>query len=385
MPLILILRFWLSLVSLAIIAGAAYLLWSWHQGDTVRDIYGVVHIVRHDWRLWTGLALVAWSFGGGALLVKPFLARRDVEPLAFHRGDGEMIEGANGAKLYVESQGASTKPCLILTHGWGLDSTIWAVTKRDLADRFRIVSWDLPTMGKSRAPHAAVTLDSFAQNLARVIDYAGPGPIVLVGHSIGGMTIQTLARDRPELLRRRVAGIVLLNTSYRNPLTTMVFSGLAQALRFPVIEPQFFLTLFLWPLAWLSAWKSYLDGSAHLANRLGFGPLVTHRQLEHTTLLSIRNTPGGQARGNLAMFRWDADRALAAIDLPVLVVAGLDDIVTKASAGRHIADVTPGAEFMTVDKANHMGFLERSDVYNPAISAFALKCVHDTLSPAKAS
>ena len=385
MPLILMLRFWLSLASLAIFVGAGYLLWSWHHGYAFRDVDGVLRLAHHGWQLWTAIALLAWSFGGGGVILKPFLARRDTEPFSPRRAGGQIIDGANGAKLYVETQGASTKPCLILTHGWGLDTTIWATTKRDLADQFRIVSWDLPTMGKSKAPHSAVSLDSFAQNLARVIDFAGDAKVVLVGHSIGGMATQTLARERPELFRNRVAGVVLLNTTYRNPLTTMVFSGLAQALRFPIIEPQLFLTLTLWPLAWLSAWKSYLDGSAHMANRLGFGPLVTHRQLEHTTLLSIRNSQGGQAKGNLAMFRWDADRALAATGVPVLVIAGSLDIVTQPRAGIHICETTPGAEFMIVDKANHMGFLERADVYSPAIAAFSAKCFRDKVSPAKAS
>ncbi len=383
MPLILLLRFWLSLASLAILVAAGYLLWSWNQGDVVRDVHGMMHLVRHDWRLWTGIGLFAWSFGGGGFILRPFLARRDIEPFAPRRAGGRTIEGANGATLYVETQGASTKPCLILTHGWGLDTTIWATTKRDLADQFRIISWDLPTMGLSKAPHAAVSLDSFAQNLARVIDYAGDAKVVLVGHSIGGMATQTLARDRPELFRNRVAGVILLNTTYRNPLTTMVMSGLAQALRFPVIEPQLFLTLALWPLAWLSAWKSYLDGSAHLANRLGFGPLVTNDQLEHTTLLSIRNSQGGQAKGNLAMFRWNADAALAATGVPVLVIAGADDIVTQPRGGRHIADTTPGAEFLLVEKANHMGFLERADAYSPAIATFALKCFKAGAGPTK--
>ena len=383
MPLILLLRFWLSLASLAILAGAAYLLWSWHHGYVVRDVYGVLHVAHDGWRLWTGMALLVWSFGGGGIILRPFLARRDTDPFTPRRAGGQMIEGANGAKLYVETQGASTKPCLILTHGWGLDTTIWATTKRDLADQFRIISWDLPTMGKSKAPHSAVSLDSFAQNLARVIEFAGEAKVVLVSHSIGGMSTQTLARDRPELMRNRVAGVVLLNTTYRNPLTTMIMSGLAQALRFPVIEPQFYLTLALWPLAWLSAWKSYLDGSAHLANRLGFGPLVTHSQLNHTTLLSIRNSQGGQARGNLAMFRWDADGAMKATGVPLLVIAGVDDIVTQPRGGRHIADSVPGAEFKLVDKANHMGFLERADVYCPAIGAFALKCFRESISPAK--
>ncbi len=373
MPLILFVRFLLSLLSLAILVAAGYILWTWYQGDYVIDTHGVRHFFRHDWQLWTGIALLAWSFGGGGLIVKPFLARRDKAPSNTKRRDGQLIDGANGATLYVEDAGSRDKPCIILTHGWGLDSTIWNETKKDLSDRFRVVSWDLPSMGKSKAPIAAVSLSSFAENLAIVIRHTGADRVVLVGHSIGGMTTQTLARDDLAFFNAHVAGVVLVNTSYHNPLKTMAFSGLAQALRFPVIEPQMVMTMVLWPLAWLSGWKSYLDGSAHLANRLGFGPSVTHSQLAHTTLLSIRNAPAAQAKGNLAMFRWDADRALTAFTGAVLVIAGKVDIVTKASAGVHIAGAIPGAELMVVDKANHMGFLERAEIYNPAMAAFATR------------
>ncbi len=374
MPLILLLRFWLSVASLAILAGAAYLLWSWHEGDVVRDVHGVLHLEHHGWRLWTGIALGIWSFGGGNLVLRPFLARRDRTPYAAPRGDGRLIDGVHGAKLYVEAYGSVDKPCLVLTHGWGLDSTIWATTRHELADRFRVIVWDLPSMGKSKAPNSAVTLEHFADNLERIVDYTGAAKVVLVSHSIGGMATQTLARDKPRFFQERIAGVVLLNTTYQNPLTTMIMNGVAQALRFPVIEPQFFLTMILWPLAWIGGWKSYLDGSAHLANRFGFGPNVTHGQLEHTTLLSIRNSPGAQAKGNLAMFRWNADGALRQTSVPVLVIAGRDDIVTQPRAGRHIADQLPGAEFLLVNKANHMGFLERAEVYSPAIARFALAC-----------
>ncbi len=385
MPLILLLRFSLSIVSLAILGAAGYLFWCWHNGEVVRDVHGVLHLVRHDWQLWTAVALSAWSFGGGGFVLKPFLARRDKEKFTPTRENGTVIEGVNGASLYVETHGRADKPCIILTHGWGLDSTIWGLTKRDLKDRFRVVCWDLPSMGKSKAPHRAVSLDSFAENLERIIEYTGADKVLLVSHSIGGMATQTLARDRPALFRERVAGVVLVNTTYQNPLTTMIMSGVLQALRFPIIEPQLFATLVLWPLAWLSAWKSYLDGSAHLANRFGFGPTVTHSQLEHTTLLSIRNAQGAQAKGNLAMFRWNADGALGPTGVPVLVIAGKDDIVTQPRGSRHIVATTPGAQLMVVDQANHMGFLERADVYNPAIANFAFSCLTENRVTASAS
>lgn len=369
MPLLIIARFLFSLLSWGILAAAGWCLWEWYDGTLIADEGGVLRRVREDWLLWTGAALLAWSFLGGFIL-RPLLAKPDRHKLEAHHGDGEMIEGARGARLYVEQLGAKNAPCLILTHGWGLDSTIWAYAKTELADTFRVVVWDLPGMGRSRAGPDGVHLSAFAEDLARVIAYTGADKVVLASHSIGGMSTQTLARDNPDFFRKHVAGAVLINTSYTNPLATMVLSGLAQALR-PLIELQLWLTAWLEPLAFISAWQSYLSGAAHLANRLGFGPHVTQSQLTKTTLLSVRNSQRAQALGNLSMFRWDATGALADIDVPVLVLGGDRDIVTKAVASRVIADSAKDARVEIIQEANHMGFLERPEAYNRAIAAFA--------------
>lgn len=374
MPLLMIVRFLLSLVSWAILGAAAWLLWSWNQGEYVRDVDGVLHHIRHDWRLWTGLGLLVFSFGGGNLLVRPFLARADRNRLKPGRSHGEMIDGADGARLYVESHGPKDAPCLVLTHGWGLDSTIWAYARRELGQDFHLVLWDLPGMGRSRPGRAGIGLDAFAENLKTVIAHTGRDRVVLVGHSIGGMTVQTLARDHAQVFNRVVAGAVLLNTTYTDPLKTMVMSGLIQVLR-PLIVLSCHLTVWLAPLAWLGAWQSYLNGSAHIANRLGFAGRVTHSQLDYTALLTTRNSQAAQARGNLAMFQWDATGALARIDVPVLAVAGDSDIVTKAEASRTLVSQARQAVLEIVTDANHMGFLARADIYNPAIAAFARRAL----------
>jgi pimeloyl-ACP methyl ester carboxylesterase len=370
MPLIALARLLSSLLSLALLGICAYLLWSWYQGDLVRDAAGDLYRVRETWRLWVSLGLLAWSLLGRVILT-PIIAGKDKgPPSGATHGDGKMVEGASGAQLYIQSVGPAAAPVIVMTHGWGLDSTIWGYAKRQLTDH-RLILWDLPGLGRSKpAKGRAVSLDDFAADLGTVIEQAGDQPVVLVGHSIGGMTIQTLARDNPALFQQRVAGVVLINTTYTNPLQTMILSGLVKALRWPVIEPMMRLTIWLQPLAWLSAWQSYLSGSAHLANRLGFGRFVTHSQLEHTTLLATRNAPGVQAKGNLAMFRWDASAVLPKINKPVLVLSGDADLVTKLEASRVIAGAIPGARLQVIDGVNHMGFLERADVYNEAIRAF---------------
>jgi pimeloyl-ACP methyl ester carboxylesterase len=186
------------------------------------------------------------------------------------------------------------------------------------------------------------------------------------------MTIQTLMRDHPQL-QDRIAGLVLLNTTYTNPLKTMILSGPLLALQRPLLEPAMKLVMALRPLIWLFKWQSYLSGSAHLANRFGFGKYVTRSQLEHTTLLATRSDPGLLARGDLAMFHWDATAALQHVRRPVLVIGGDADIVTKLEANRAIAEQTEIASLRVVPGVNHMGPMERADLYNSLIADFAFR------------
>lgn len=376
MPLFALLRPLFAFLSWAVLALSLYLLWTGYQGveDLAPD--GTVFVDRDPWRLWLGAGLLAFSFLGRFPVL--WLTTRAGEPRSrAARIGGRRQDGASGSQLYVENDGAG--PTVILTHGWGLDSTIWRTTKADLRRRFHLLSWDLPGLGLSRLANGdRPTLEGFAQDLRGLV-LAQTEPVLLVGHSIGGMTIQTLARDHPELFGREVMGVVLLNTTYPDPSRTMVLGGVVRATR-PLFELGLKLTAWLQPLAWLSAWQSYLSGSAHLLNRLGFGARVTRSQLEHTTLLATRNPPGVQALGILAMLRWDADGALSKVGCPVRVIGGDVDLVTKLEASKHIAASSALATLLPVAGANHMGFLEHSEIYNAEIAAFV-----DHVAPRNAS
>lgn len=369
MPLIFIVRLLLSLVSLAILGAGAYLAWSWWDGSWEAVGGGDLVHVREPWRLVVALVLLGWSALGRSVVL-PLTSRADrdtaqpARPWTFER-----LVSPTGSHLHLAHKGPETAPTVVLTHGWGLDHTIWDALSEALSDRFRVVAWDLPGLGGSKPPKAsAIGLDLFARDLSAILDHV-EGPVVLVGHSIGGMTLQTLVRDHAQALDK-VKGLILLNTTYTNPLRTMALSSLVQALRRPVLEPSLWLTILLGPLAQLSAWQSYLSGSAHLANRMGFASKVTRRQLEQTTLLTTRNSQAASARGNLAMFQWDATDALARADRPVLIVGGQQDLVTKPGASQVMAATSPGATLRLIDDANHMGFLEHLDAYAPEIEAF---------------
>jgi pimeloyl-ACP methyl ester carboxylesterase len=366
MPLISICRFIFAFLSWVVFAVAIWLLWRWYDHNVYWTVDDQLHVLSNpEWREFVALGLLALSFSG-RFFWPLVIARPDTVPSSAAYGEGSFIVGAHNNQIYVESLGRAEGPALLLTHGWGLDSTIWNYAKRTLELTHRVIVWDLPGLGKSASDE--VSLDAFADNLAAVIRYAG-APVVLVGHSIGGMIIQTLAKRQPELFGSVVEKVILLNTTYTNPLKTMILPRLSTGLQ-PLLELMFRLEIWLLPLAWLSSWQSYLSGSAHFANRVAFGPRVTRSQLNHVALLGTRNSPATLAKGNLAMFHWDASNALNETPVPVLVLGGEIDIVTKEEAGRVISASAPQGRSQTVRAANHMGFLELSAAYHLVIQAF---------------
>jgi pimeloyl-ACP methyl ester carboxylesterase len=364
-----LLRQFFALISLLVLVTAGYLLWAWYQGEWVRDANGILVQIRHDWWLWTGAALLLWSFFG-RYVVRLLLAKQDTDPMRLERATGQMLESPSGAKLHVESYGSADAPPLVLVHGWSQDNRMWFYAKRDLARQFRVIVWDLPGLGNSTRPSSGrVCLEDFAEDLATVVAFAGK-PTMVVGHSIGGMIVQTLARDRPALFGSAIAGVVLCNTTYVNPLKTMILSGLARAIRWPLLEPLMRLNIVLLPFAWASSWQSYISGSTHISTRIGFGKYVTRSQLDATAWMMTANSPAVSARGDLAMFRWDSQMALAQVNVPLLVIGGDKDIVTKLEASRTIVGASSG-QLTVMESANHMGPVERADLYNEAIAIFA--------------
>ena len=125
-----------------------------------------------------------------------------------------------------------------------MDSTIWYCARRHFELTHRVVMQDLSGLGRSKVG-SELTLDTLSIDLHAVTSRI-QSPVILIGHSIGGGTIQTLAKRRPELFDgRHVAGVVLVNTTYTNPLRTMILPRLALALR-PILKLAFRLGIVVW-------------------------------------------------------------------------------------------------------------------------------------------
>ncbi|SJN40720.1 alpha/beta fold hydrolase [Luteococcus japonicus] len=105
---------------------------------------------------------------------------------------------------------------VVLTHGYAQGSNCWHAQRDFLAAAgLRVLVWDLRGHGRSEHPADAsgCTIDRIADDLAELVREDCQGPVVLVGHSMGGMALMALAQRSPELVRERVAGVGFIATS----------------------------------------------------------------------------------------------------------------------------------------------------------------------------
>lgn len=391
-----ILSFWLTgLLSLGLIGGGLYLLWEWFQRawayNPQLDRY--VFDPNFGFNLPTallaaGLVLLVWALAGGWIirglgrLMSGSQARAD-QPQETRQGRVERLRRPDGSELQIESYGPEQGPALILTHGWSLNSTEWFYLKHELSQRFRLIVWDLPGLGRSTPPaNNDYSLENLARDLEAVLALAGGPPAVLLGHSIGGMITLTFARLFPELLVTRVAGLVLVHTTYTNPVRTTSHAALYTALERPVLIPLLNLMIWLSPLAWLLNWLSYLNGMTHLSTkRSGFAGNESWDQVEFFSWLQVQASPAVLARGMLGMIHYDATETLPRIDVPTLVVPADQDPLCRPEASQRIQHDVPAAQLTPLAPAKHMGLIEHHEQFAKIVGDFALAC----FQPAPAS
>src|SRR5205085_9563836 len=99
-------------------------------------------------------------------------------------------------------------PTIVLVHGLGSRSSHWLATARRLARNHRVVLVDLPGHGASAMPEP-LTLERATNSLDLALAALGREPVVLVGHSVGGLVATAEAIAHPD----RVRGLVLVETA----------------------------------------------------------------------------------------------------------------------------------------------------------------------------
>lgn len=293
-------------------------------------------------------------------------------------GDEYRVRADDGEELFVEVDDCDDSDgpvvTVIFSHGYSLNHHCWHFQRQHLRNRARLVFVDQRGHGEStRGVDGSHTIDQLGRDLGCVVDFVRDrwaGPVVLIGHSMGGMTVMAAAAERPDLFAAEgpVAGVGLLGTAA---------GGLGKAaFGLPAGVSKVFLALAPSALATLARYPRLVDRSRQSGSDLGYWLVVrysfgsevdttfiefTSRMINATHLDVIADfLPGLEAHD-----KRDALDAMAG--LPALVMVGTVDRMTPPQFSREILTHLPEADAYFLPDTGHMLMLERSDVVNQAI------------------
>ncbi len=279
----------------------------------------------------------------------------------------------DGLELYVERHGRADAPVtVVLAHCWTADIAGWHYQVRDLLSRYghdvAVLVWDHRGHGRSAAsPAETCTVDDVARDMGDVIDAHAPtGPLVLAGHSLGGMAMMSLTEQRPDLVER-VRGAAFVATSSGH-LDSVALGMREVGPRIRAQVPRL-----------LAARARLLSRRERrrtprierwVTDRFLFGDPMRPRDAG-LVVDQIISCPPATMSGFYADFmRHDRVAALAAYDrIPTVVLVGSDDLLTPLSHARRIAGGVRGARLVGAPRAGHMLPLERDRLVSDELIA----------------
>ncbi|MGI5197520.1 alpha/beta fold hydrolase [Streptomyces sp. CA-288835] len=369
-----------AVASVAAAAGGAG---NWRKAGIVGTAIGVVAAGAA-----AGVAIERLTVGRG-MRQKARLALDSAGPYGALRGMPGTATADDGTEIYYEiddvEQDATLTPrrrrlfgrkapapvTVVFSHGYCLSQDSWHFQRAALRGVVRTVHWDQRSHGRSGRGVAQVQhdvpldIEQLGRDLKAVIDAAAPeGPLVLVGHSMGGMTVMALADQYPDLIRERVVGVALVGTSsgklgevnFGLPVAGVnavrrVLPGVLKALgqRADLVE---------------KGRRATADLFAGIIKRYSFASRDVDPAVARFAERLIEGTPiDVVAEFYPAFTDHDKTEALAYFaELPVLVLSGVKDLVTPSEHSEAIADLLPDAELVLVPDAGHLVMLEHPEV-----------------------
>lgn len=295
---------------------------------------------------------------------------------------GLRVRTSDGVELHVVAsfgdkpavaEDGSGPLTVVLLHGWTLDHRLWRKQTADLAARFgrraRILAVDLRGHGRSGSSELSDTnLFRLADDVHAVLTQCAPdGPVVLVGHSLGGMAMLEFAHRYPAEFQRQVRGVALVSTTAEGHTHTSY--GLAPWLGRFVREVETRGAALLALGGPLRVHRAVMPALLPAVRWLVFGDRVEVEALRLTIAMigsaSLRSI-GGFRPSVGRMNRLDALSLLATV--PVRVLVGNRDRLTPVKCTEAIVAALPHARLQVFDRCGHMLPLECPDAVTDALA-----------------
>ena len=234
---------------------------------------------------------------------------------------------------------------LVFVHGFPLSRGTWQSQVDALRSSNRVIAPDLRGFGESDSGSGPIAMTQYAADVHALLQHCGTGPVVLIGHSMGGYVALAFARQFPGMLQ----GLVLVGTK-AGPDTAEVAAGRRA-----------------------TAEKVESEGVQEVID------MMTPRMLaavnrDADRLRQVRgfmasSKPAGVIGALLGMAaRPDSTAPLARIVVPTLVVTGAEDALIPPTESEKLARAIPGAQLCVIPDAGHLVAFEQPDAFNHALA-----------------
>lgn len=281
------------------------------------------------------------------------------EPLPAPPVGSTTVTAQDGTVLHAQVGGdTSSDTTMVFVHGFLARTIEFDMQWNHYSDKARLVRYDHRNHGRSERTAKQIDVETLADDLAQVITQTAPsGRVVLVGHSMGGMTILAVALKHTALFRDRVAGVGLVATGAGHYIDGHpVENALRWMSRRKILALHLVLFRLFAPLLerirprrtrtmrWVT--KKVMFGSADVDPAT---LAMTHELLEEPPLSTLGSLQG-------ALLRHDVLRAMDELKrVPVAIVTGSDDRLTRPEHSARMAqDIGPSAELTVIPGAGHV-------------------------------
>ena len=304
------------------------------------------------------------------------------------RGEERTVTTTDGLRLHAEVDEVSphtegekhrparaaapsdTEPTIVFVHGYALNLDCWYFQRAYFRGKNRLVLYDQRSHGRSdRSEREHATVDQLGHDLRTVLEDLVPeGPVVLVGHSMGGMIVMAFARLHPDVFDARVVGVALVATAAGGLKSHHVVSRLIPDALAEQVAPRL--------VAGLARAPELVDRVRRRGSNLGFvmaAKFAFGQEVPPSYVEFVDNMLAGTSFEVLAQFfpNFDTFDEFGALDrlrnVATYVVAGTKDALTPVEHSRAMARRMPWAHLVECLGAGHLVILEQKDAVNAAL------------------
>jgi pimeloyl-ACP methyl ester carboxylesterase len=262
---------------------------------------------------------------------------------------------------YLETEGTSTYyeihgsgEALLLVAGLASDSQSWLPVVEDLARSFTVILFDNQGVGRTRPMDSYISISGMADRCVLLLDGLGVERAHVLGHSMGGFIAQKMAVR----YRHRLLSLVLAATARKNSSRNdCLFSAWAESLQSGADLENWFRDVFCWLFT-----ERFFDDLE-----------VVSAAAQYAAAYPYPQSPKAFANQVRAIAEFGGAAALPDLSLPILVLAGSEDILLPRQASEALAKAMPGSQFAVIPEAAHSIHVEQPASFCHAVREFLEK------------